>query len=63
MFNFWADLLRLQTNQEKYGVGWHVWIREAVDSNMPYDKIIHSPSKRPFRMGGREGKPITELFV
>jgi len=30
---------------------------------LPYDKIIHSPSKRPFRMGGREGKPITELFV
>lgn len=29
---------------------------------LPYDKIIHSPSKRPFRMGGREGKPITELF-
>lgn len=27
-----------------------------------HDKIIYSPSKRPFRMGGREGKPITRLF-
>jgi len=30
---------------------------------LPYDKVIHPPSKRPFRMGGREGKPITELFA
>jgi len=29
---------------------------------LPSDKIIYSPSKRPFRMGGREGKPITALF-
>ena len=42
MFNFWADLLRLQTNQEKYGIGWHVWIRDAVENNMPYDQFIHA---------------------
>jgi len=42
MFNFWADLLRLQTNQEKYGIGWHVWIRDAVDSNMPYDEFVNT---------------------
>lgn len=42
MFNFWADLLRLQTNQEKFGLGWHTWIRDAVDSNMPYDEFVHS---------------------
>lgn len=42
MFNFWADLLRLQTNQEKYGIGWHVWIRDAVENNMPYDKFINA---------------------
>ncbi|BDS07921.1 hypothetical protein NT6N_29610 [Oceaniferula spumae] len=41
MFNFWADLLRLQTNQEKFGLGWHNWIREAVDSNMPYDQFVN----------------------
>jgi len=42
MFNFWADLLRLQTNQEKYGVGWHLWIREAVEANMPYDEFVRT---------------------
>lgn len=42
MFNFWADLLRLQSNKEKYGIGWHVWIRDAVDSNMPYDEFVHT---------------------
>ena len=29
---------------------------------VPHDKIIYSPSKRPFRMGAREGKPLTKLF-
>ncbi len=29
---------------------------------LPYDKIIHSASKRPFSMASREGKPILELF-
>jgi len=42
MFNFWADLLRLQTNQEKFGLGWHSWIRDAVDSNMPYDQFVNT---------------------
>lgn len=42
MFNFWADLLRLQTNQDKYGVGWHVWIRQAVNSNIPYDDFVRT---------------------
>lgn len=42
MFNFWADLLRLKTNHEKYGIGWHAWIRSAVEKNMPYDEFVHS---------------------
>jgi len=29
---------------------------------LPYDKTIYSPSKRPFSMGTRSGKPILELF-
>lgn len=29
---------------------------------IPYDKTIHSPSQRPFKMASREGKPITQLF-
>ncbi|MBK1853998.1 DUF1549 domain-containing protein [Verrucomicrobiaceae bacterium 5K15] len=41
MFNFWADLLRLQTNDEKYGLGWHQWIRSAVENNMPYDQFVN----------------------
>ncbi len=42
MFNFWADLLRLKTNDEQYGVGWHLWIRKAVEDNMPYDAFVHA---------------------
>jgi hypothetical protein len=42
MFNFWADLLRLKTNHENYGLGWHVWIRKAVEDNMPYDQFVHT---------------------
>ena len=29
---------------------------------LPYDQIIYSASKRPFKMASREGKPILELF-
>ena len=28
-----------------------------------HDEVIYSSSKRPFRMAGREGKPITKLFT
>ncbi|MGJ8678190.1 MAG: DUF1549 domain-containing protein [Akkermansiaceae bacterium] len=41
MFNFWADLLRLDTGKDKHGLGWHVWIRDAVDTNMPYDQFVN----------------------
>ena len=54
MFNFYADLLRLKTNHEKYGLGWHVWIRKAVEENTPYDEFVHTmisseglPSENP----------------
>ncbi|MCP5534817.1 MAG: DUF1549 domain-containing protein [Akkermansiaceae bacterium] len=42
MFNFWGDLLRLQTGLDKHGLGWHVWIRDAVEQNMPYDKFVNA---------------------
>lgn len=29
---------------------------------IPHDKVVMSPSKRPFKMGGKEGNPITTLF-
>ncbi len=41
LFNYWADMLRLKTNQDQHGLGWHVWIRDAVDNNMPYDQFVH----------------------
>ncbi|MDA7892030.1 DUF1549 and DUF1553 domain-containing protein [Akkermansiaceae bacterium] len=40
LFNFWTDLLRVQTNNEHNGLGWHVWLKDAVENNMPYDKIV-----------------------
>lgn len=42
IFNFWSDLLRVQTNSESSGLGWHVWLRNAVENNMPYDKMVHA---------------------
>ena len=41
LFNYWADLLRLQSNNEASGMGWHVWLREAVDQNKPYDQMVN----------------------
>ena len=29
---------------------------------IPYDLTLMSPSKRPFKMGGKNGKPISLLF-
>ena len=30
---------------------------------IPFDKVIYSASKRPFKMASREGKPILDLFA
>ncbi|MEO1858192.1 MAG: DUF1549 domain-containing protein, partial [Rubritalea sp.] len=40
MFNFYANLLRLQTNREQHGLGWHLWLKKAVSDNKPYDKMV-----------------------
>lgn len=40
LFNFWTDLLRVKTNTEHNGLGWHVWLKDAVKNNMPYDKMV-----------------------
>ncbi|MEN8871543.1 MAG: DUF1549 domain-containing protein [Akkermansiaceae bacterium] len=40
IFNFWTDLLRVKTNSEHNGLGWHVWLKDAVANNMPYDKMV-----------------------
>ena len=34
----------------------------AFALGVPHDLPVMSPSKRPFKMGGLEGKPITEIF-
>lgn len=40
-FNYFADLLRLQTGEEQYGLGWHVWLRNSLASDKPWNKIVH----------------------
>jgi hypothetical protein len=42
LFNFWSDLLRLQTQSESHGLGWHVWLKKAVETNVPYDKMVEA---------------------
>jgi hypothetical protein len=41
LFNFYADLLRLRTPGSAAGVGWHVWLKDAVEQNRPYDEMVH----------------------
>ena len=42
LFNYWADNFRLITRNDQHGLGWHVWLRDAVDNNMPYNKMVYS---------------------
>ena len=41
MFNYWADMLRLKTNHEEYGLGWHIWLNDSVSNNKPYHTMVH----------------------
>ena len=45
-FHFWADLLRLGGGNlgrnSALGSAYHLWIKEAIRSNMPYDEIVYS---------------------
>jgi hypothetical protein len=34
----------------------------AFAMGLPHDLPLMSPSKRPFKMGGLDGKPITAIF-
>ena len=40
LFNWTADLLRLQTNQEQFGLGWHVWLRKSLAEDKPWDAMV-----------------------
>lgn len=39
-FNWTADLLRVQTKQEQFGLGWHVWLRKSLSENKPWDVLV-----------------------
>lgn len=30
---------------------------------LEHDKVVHSPSQRPFKMGGKKGSPIMDIFT
>lgn len=40
LFNWTADLLRVQTRQEQFGLGWHVWLRQSLAEDKPWDSIV-----------------------
>lgn len=39
-FNWTADLLRVQTRQEQFGLGWHVWLRQSLAEDKPWDTLV-----------------------
>ena len=41
LFNWTADLLRVQTKQEQFGLGWHVWLRKSLSEDKPWDTIVN----------------------
>ncbi|MBI1371482.1 MAG: DUF1549 domain-containing protein [Phycisphaera sp.] len=41
MFNFWADLMRVQSNMNGNGNEYARWIKNVVRTNMPYDKMVY----------------------
>lgn len=40
LFNWMGDLLRIQTNQEQFGLGWHVWLRKSLSEDKHWDVIV-----------------------
>ncbi len=40
LFNWTADLLRVQTKQEQFGLGWHVWLRKSLSEDKPWDTLV-----------------------
>jgi len=35
----------------------------AAAMGLPYDQVLYSPNKRPFKMGGKSGAPISEILA
>lgn len=45
MYNYWADILRLQDhpiNNNQIAQPYHEWIKDSIRTNMPYDKWVHT---------------------
>ncbi|MFC7336455.1 DUF1549 domain-containing protein [Haloferula chungangensis] len=40
LFNWAGDLLRLQTRQEQFGLGWHVWLRQSLAEDKPWNQTV-----------------------
>lgn len=40
LFNWTADLLRVQTRQENFGLGWHVWLRKSLAEDKPWNTLV-----------------------
>ncbi|MGJ8642745.1 MAG: DUF1549 domain-containing protein [Luteolibacter sp.] len=41
LFNWAGDLLRLQTKQEQFGMGWHVWLRKSLAEDKPWNDLVY----------------------
>ena len=39
-YNFYANLFRVQSEQAQFGLGWDLWLKQAVKDNMPYDQLV-----------------------
>lgn len=40
-YNFWADVLRVQTNLERSpGLPWILWVKQSLRENKPYDQFV-----------------------
>ncbi len=42
IFYMFADMLRLKTHHERAGASWHLWLKDAVEQNIPYDKMVYA---------------------
>ncbi|MCA9063659.1 MAG: DUF1553 domain-containing protein [Planctomycetaceae bacterium] len=45
MYNFWANILRLQdhpVNNNQFAQPYHEWIKKSIAENTPYDKWVYS---------------------
>ena len=42
IFYMFADMLRLKTHHERAGASWHLWLKDAIEQNLPYDKMVYA---------------------